>query len=85
MYLLMMSLLLCRRRGEGGRKLAKSCRRHLWTAPYANLLFEDLSIHLFLFPDLQAKCEFDVAMTCDSCSTAITEILTKEKGKVSIH
>ena len=34
MYLLMMSLLLCRRRGEGVRKLAKSCRRHLWTAPY---------------------------------------------------
>ena len=36
MYLLMMSLLLCRRRGEGVRKLAKSCRRHLWTAPYGN-------------------------------------------------
>ena len=34
MYLLMMSLLLCRQRGEGVRKLAKSCRRHLWTAPY---------------------------------------------------
>ena len=46
------------------------------------LFISDLSIHLFLFPDLQAKCEFDVAMTCDSCSTAITEILTKEKGKV---
>ena len=33
MYLLMMSLLLCRQTGEGVRKLAKSCRRRLWTAP----------------------------------------------------
>ena len=42
MYLLMMSLLLCRRRGEGVRKLAKSCRRHLWMAPiltFSHVLF----------------------------------------------
>jgi len=34
---------------------------------------------------MATKCEFDVAMTCDSCSTAITEILTKEKESGQIE
>ena len=60
MYLLMMSLLLCRQRGEGVRKLAKSCRRHLWTAPYG------ISLPIFLIhaPKLRVAKEQNIRIIC---------------------
>ena len=55
MYLLMMSLLLCRQRGEGVRKLAKSCRRHLWTAPRGNMLTKIPKVQAYSFKTLDVR------------------------------